>query len=150
MKYTLVTLCLLVAINGHAQNTQDSVKAAVNKLFEAMKASDTAKLQSCFTNAAILQTIVQKKSGEVAVRNEQVQAFATSVASLPAGAADERISFDGIKIDGPLATVWTPYQFYYNGKFLHCGTNHFVLVQTPQGWKIQYLIDTRRTQGCTL
>ncbi len=149
MKYALVILCFVVALNSQAQTTQDSVKATINNLFEAMKNSDTVKLNNCFANAAIMQTIVQKKNGEASVRTDQVQAFAASIASLPAGAADERITFDAIKIDGPLATVWTPYHFYYNGKFLHCGVNHFVLIQTPQGWKIQYIIDTRRTQGCT-
>ena len=67
---------------------------------------------------------------------------------MPANAADERIAFDGIKIDGPMATAWTPYNFYFNGKFSHCGVNNFVLVKQDNGWKIQYIIDTRRRQGC--
>jgi len=63
-------------------------------------------------------------------------------------AADERISFETIKIDGPLAIAWTPYKFYYEGKFSHCGVNSFQLVRVDNQWRIQYLIDTRRRQGC--
>jgi len=53
-----------------------------------------------------------------------------------------------VKIDGPLAIVWTPYKFYFNGKFSHCGVNSFQLVRFNGVWKIQYLIDTRRRAGC--
>jgi hypothetical protein len=62
--------------------------------------------------------------------------------------ADERITFETIKIDGPLAVAWTPYKFYYEGKFSHCGVNSFQLVRLNGAWKIQYLIDTRRRTGC--
>ncbi|MDI9365767.1 MAG: hypothetical protein QM541_12505 [Flavobacterium sp.] len=74
--------------------------------------------------------------------------FAKQIAQLPKGAADERITFGNVQIDGALANVWAPYQFYYNGNFSHCGVNNFVLVKQNNVWKIQYIIDTRRKQGC--
>jgi hypothetical protein len=61
---------------------------------------------------------------------------------------DERISFDLVKIDGELASVWTPYKFYAGEKFSHCGVDSYQLVKLNGEWKIQYLIDTRRKQGC--
>ncbi|HEY4150385.1 MAG TPA: hypothetical protein VGM41_15710, partial [Chitinophagaceae bacterium] len=57
---------------------------------------------------------------------------------------DERIQFETIRIDGALAIVWAPYQFFYNGKLNHCGADSFQLVRSNGKWKIQYLIDTRR------
>lgn len=131
-----------------AQTTEDSVKAAVNKLFDAMRASDPAMLQSAFGDSALLQVITRNKEGKVVVRNESVNNFAASISSAPKGALDERISFEMLKIDGPLASVWTPYSFYYNGKFSHCGYNSFQLVRFNNEWKIQYIIDTRRKTGC--
>ena len=53
-----------------------------------------------------------------------------------------------VKIDGALASVWTPYKFYFNGKFSHCGVNSFQLVRMNNTWKVQYIIDTRRRVGC--
>ena len=41
-----------------------------------------------------------------------VQGFVDFVSSQKKGAADERIEFEMIKIDGPLASVWAPYKFY--------------------------------------
>ncbi len=142
----LILVTTVITIN--AQTTEDSVKATINNMFTAMKSSNGAALQACFADSAVLQTISRNKEGKTIVRNESIEGFVKQVASMPANAADERIVFDGIKIDGPMATVWTPYNFYFNGKFSHCGVNNFVLVKQDNGWKIQYIIDTRRRQGC--
>ena len=104
-------------------------------------------VKSCFTENAVLQTIA-KKGDEIKVENEPVSEFVDFVSKQTVGDADEQIVFDDIKIDGPLAMVWTPYQFYYKGKFSHCGVNSFQLVKVISGWKIQYIIDTRRKEGC--
>ncbi|WP_238584548.1 hypothetical protein [Chryseobacterium sp. Leaf180] len=64
------------------------------------------------------------------------------------GKIDEQIEFSSIQIDGDLASVFTPYQFYYEGKLAHCGANSFQLVRKNGIWKIQYLIDTRRKDKC--
>jgi len=53
-----------------------------------------------------------------------------------------------IKIDGPLAFVWAPYNFFYKGKFSHCGVDCFAMVRMNGSWKIQYIIDTRRKNAC--
>ncbi len=139
--------CLYLNI-GHTQTTEDSVKQTITNLFVAMKSSDRNFLQSVFADSAILQTIGHQKSTGVTVRNQQVSAFIEQVSRLPANAADERITFDLVKVDADLASVWTPYQFYYNGDFSHCGVNSFQLVRIKGEWKIQYLIDTRRKDKC--
>lgn len=141
-------IILLTSMAANAQTAEDSVKAAVNNLFIAMKNADTAMLRSCFTDSAILQTIIKNKEGKPAVRNESVGDFAAFLAKEQPGNADERIVFDVLKIDGPLAIVWTPYEFYYKGKFSHCGVNSFQMLKTAAGWKILYLVDTRRRAGC--
>ncbi len=150
MRQFLFFLCsiLLLNITVKSQNAEDSVKAVVNKLFTAMKSSDSVLLKTCFADKSILQTILKNKEGKITVTDESVNEFAVSVSSQPKGSLDEQIVFDVIRIDGPLAIVWTPYNFYYNGKFLHCGVNSFQLVKINNEWKIQYLIDTRRKAGC--
>ena len=80
--------------------------------------------------------------------SESVNEFAELVGKLKKDSADERIKFDVVKIDGPLAIAWTPYEFFHNGNFSHCGVNSFQLVKIDGVWKIQYLIDTRRRAGC--
>lgn len=143
---------LLIAGSLHsglqAQSTEDSVKATVNQLFEGMKSANAGLVQGAFADSAVLQTIARNKEGKTIIRNEAVSAFADFVGKQQPGAADERIQFETIRIDGPLAIVWTPYKFYYKGQFSHCGVNSFQLVRLNGQWKIQYLIDTRRKEKC--
>jgi hypothetical protein len=150
MKRILFLLTVLVMASAvvNAQTTLDSVKAAVNLLFEGMKGADAAKVQSAFADSAVLQTIVSNRQGNTVIRNEKISDFADFVGKQQKGDADERIQFETIKIDGPLAIAWTPYKFYYKGQFSHCGVNSFQLVRLNGTWKIQYIIDTRRKEGC--
>jgi hypothetical protein len=130
-------------------STEDSIKATINKLFTGMKNADAEMVKNCFADSAVMQTISRNKEGALIVRNENPGNFAKSVGSMAKDAADERIVFDVILVDGPLASVWTPYKFYYENKFSHCGVNSFQLVRLNGEWKIQYLIDTRRKAGCS-
>ena len=147
-----IVLFLTFLLSGYtyaqSQSTEDSVKSAVNLLFEGMKNADPSLLKKAFSDSAILQTIGRNKEGKIMIRNESIDAFAQAIGKSPKGALDERIQFETIKIDGPLAIVWTPYKFYYEGKFSHCGVNSFQLVRINGEWRIQYLIDTRRKDGC--
>ena len=138
----------LCRMDGFGQTEEDSVKIAVNRLFIAMKNSDARGLKESFTDSAILQSLSKKKEDNFFVENEKIQEFIDIVSKLPAGDADERIQFETIKIDGPLAIVWAPYKFYYKGKFSHCGVDSFQLVKINGTWKIQVLLDTRRKENC--
>jgi len=149
MKQFLIVLTLLVgAIISRAQTAEDSVKAVINNMFLGMKNSDAGLLKSTFSDSIVFQSIARNKEGMTVIRNENAGDFIASISKLAPGAADERISFETIKIDGPLAFAWTPYKFYYNGQFSHCGVNSFQLVRFNGVWKIQYIIDTRRKTGC--
>ena len=147
--YVLLGCMVFTAANTFSQTAIDSVKAAVEKMFLAMKNSDGVMLKECFADSgAVLQTIARNKTGATVVKNEVVADFIKVVSSMPKNAADERIVYDVVKVDGPLAIVWTPYKFFFNGQFSHCGVNSFQLVRFNGRWKIQYLIDTRRKQPC--
>lgn len=150
MKPILILIMLITFSNldVQAQTNEDSVKAVINQMFEGMKNADTSLLLQSFADSAILQTIGITKDGNTIIRNETISDFADFVGKQKKGAADERIFFDMVRIDGPLAIAWTPYKFYFNGKFSHCGVNSFQLVRINGYWKIQYIIDTRKRQGC--
>lgn len=144
----LLTAAAFIVQELAAQSPEDSVKATINQLFEGMKNGDAALVRGAFSDSAILQTISRNKEGKTVIRNDKVSDFADFVGKQKQGAADERINFETIKVDGPLAVVWTPYKFYFNGQFSHCGVNSFQLVRIDDKWKIQYLIDTRRKDRC--
>jgi hypothetical protein len=148
MKPILFLLLLMSSMILDAQTAEDSVKAVVKQLFDGMKNSDAAMIRSSFADSAILQSISRNKEGKTIILDENLDEFAQSVSRIKKGAADEQIVFESIKIDGPLAMIWAPYKFYFDGNFSHCGVDCFQVVRINGAWKIQYLIDTRRKQPC--
>lgn len=150
MKQLFILLLAGWTMQASAQTltAKDSVQIVVRTFFQAMQTADTALLRSTIADSAVFQTIVQRKNQPTVVTNERIPDFIQSVLQFPKGSLDERIRFDQILIDGPMALAWTPYEFYFNGKFSHCGVNSFQLVRFGDTWKIQYIIDTRRRNGC--
>lgn len=146
--FLIVLTAILFSTESIAQPAEDSIMYTINTLFAAMKNGDASLFKTVFSDGAVMQTISLNKEGQTVVKTEKVDEFAHFVGQLKKDSADERIRFETIKVDGPLAIAWTPYNFYYNGAFSHCGVNSFQLVRFEEKWKIQYLIDTRRKQGC--
>jgi len=149
MKAFFIVLTLtFFSVKGRTQRAEDSVKAVINTLFTAMKSADADLLKTVFSDDVIFQTIGKSKEGRTVIKSEDPVGFLKQVGAAEPGSLDEQITFETIKVDGPLATVWTPYKFFYKGKFSHCGVNSFQLVRLDGIWKIQYLIDTRRPSDC--
>jgi hypothetical protein len=146
-RYFVISLVVLATNSLRAQTTRDSVVATLNLFFTGMRNADTTMLKEALSETAVLQTISEKE-GKVTVINEQVATFIGYLGKQTPGAADEQIEIGNVMIDASLASVWTPYKFYYKGKFSHCGVNSFQLVRINASWKIQYIIDTRRRTAC--
>lgn len=120
------------------------IEKPIRNLFSGMKNADPELMKSAFAEHAVLQSI----SKDGTVKNENVQEFIASVSKFAKDDLEEKIIIDAIHSDGRLASVFTPYSFYFKGKFSHCGANSFQLVKQQNDWKIQYIIDTRRKENC--
>ncbi len=144
MKIGILLLSIFPVVCFSQTSEENLVKATINQLFNGMKSSDSILFKKSFHKNAVLQTIT--KTAEV--KNENINDFALSISKAEKGSLDERITFSNILIDGNLASVWTPYEFYYKGQFSHCGVNSFQLVKSNNEWEIQYIIDTRRKDNC--
>jgi hypothetical protein len=112
--------------------------------FEGMHSRDTIKIKSV-CNAPLLLQSVSSKNGKTVLQNESGADFYKSIAAIPADMKiEERLLDYKIQYDGAMAHVWTPYEFYINGKLSHKGVNFFQLYNDNGIWKITYIIDTRR------
>jgi ketosteroid isomerase-like protein len=47
-----------------------------------------------------------------------------------------------VRVSGPLASVWLPYDFYRDGQWSHCGVDVFTLIRVEAGWRIASLAYT--------
>jgi hypothetical protein len=149
--FTLVffsTGSLVFAQKSKPEDPEKAIKSTINRFFEGIEKGDTSLLKSTCTSGMVLQTFMADKEGKMQVYNEELADFLSMIATPTTDKYDERIRFEAIHAEKSLASVWTPYSFYINGKRSHCGTNSFQLVKMADGWKIQYIIDTRRKQGC--
>ena len=136
---------LLISSFSFAQNTSEKeIIKPIETLFNAMKSADSLGVKNAFSGSAMMQTFGKNQE----IRTDKVKDFAKQVGASQAGDLDERFTISKILVDGNMASVWVPYQFYYKGNFSHCGVNSFQLAKLNNEWKIQYIIDTRRKDNC--
>ncbi len=123
---------------------EKEIKQSISVFFEGLQSADTLKIQSVCHKEMKLQSIMEKNSvGNLSF--ETNSAFYKSIASIPKNLKiEERILDYKIQIDNSMAQVWTPYEFYIDGKLSHIGTNSFTLLLENNIWKIVHIIDTRR------
>ncbi|WP_326982773.1 nuclear transport factor 2 family protein [Chryseobacterium sp. MYb264] len=142
-KLLAVTIFLSIFCFGQS-DLHKEVEKPIRQLFLGMKTANPELVKTIFAENAIFQTIT--KDG--IVKTDKVEDFITSISKSSKDDLDERISIEAIHVDGLLASVFTPYSFYYKAKLSHCGANSFQLIKQNGEWKIQYLIDTRRKENC--
>jgi hypothetical protein len=92
-----------------------------------------------------MQSISVNHEGKTRLDENDYSSFVKNIASIPDDKTfEEKILGFDIKIDGNMANAWTPYEFWFDGNFSHCGINSFQLIKEDKTWKIIYLVDTRR------
>ncbi len=151
MKKILYIAICLFSVAGYSQSKDslNSPREFVQDFFKAFHAQDTVKLKSFAAEGMKLQSVSLDTEGNTKITSEDFSQFIKSIASIPADASfEEKLHAFRIEQNGLLATVTTPYSFYYNGNFSHCGVNSFQLVCFSGEWKIVYLIDTRTKEDC--
>jgi hypothetical protein len=124
-----------------------AVMAPIHRLFDGMRAHDSAAVRSVFAPGAQL-TSSSMRNGVPTVESEAVEGFINAVGKPSSDVWDERITDPVVHIDDGLAMVWVKYSFYLNDKFSHCGVDAFMLARDTAGWKVVSLADTRRREGC--
>jgi hypothetical protein len=147
-KLLLATLLFAFAAPAFCQTDKDDIKKTISTMFDAMRKSDSTLLRSTFAKGLVLQSVGAKKDGSTVLSTEKADDFIKAIGTPHKELYDERITWGDIKVDGALASVWTPYKFYLGQTFSHCGVNFFQLMKTAEGWKIIYIVDTRRKDNC--
>jgi hypothetical protein len=147
-----IIVLLIIATNctiGFAQQTSaDAIKQTITTLFDGMRKSDSAMIRSAFAKGMVFNSMIEKTDGSNELVTVDPGVFIKRIVEPHPGIYDERVIFQDIKIDGNLASVWAPYKFYLGDKLNHCGVDVFQLMKTTSGWKIIYIVDTERRNGC--
>jgi len=147
MKFFILSICFLVTSFSFFQSSfsNEDAKQIVDTFFEGFHKGDTILMQSVIANDVIMQRVYANKDGENMLNTDAIEVLISTIANRPVDQKwDERLLDYQITVDGNLAHVWTPYEFWFNDTFSHCGTNSFTIAKFNDGWKIIHLIDSRR------
>ena len=135
MRVVLITiLCAVAPAITHAQGMadRDQVLKTVQAFFDTMTAKDV--------DGARKILMPQGRFHAVRMRDGNIRSFSNEeyLADLQAAKRTmrERIWNPEVRVRGAIATVWTPYDFWIDGKYSHCGIDAFDLVKTDEGWKL--------------
>ena len=151
MKNLLLALCLVstAVISAQTTFTEKDAKNLIDTFFEGFHKGDTVLMKSVMAPKMVMQTASSTPTGEHKVTDGSGTDFINAIANRPADQKwVEKLLDYSVQIDGNLAHVWTPYEFYFNGNFSHCGANAFTIAKTDDGWKIIHIIDSRRKDSC--
>ena len=124
-----------------------AVLMAVQKLFDAMESKDVAGARAVVDPEGDFVSVRWNEDGERVVRRSSIGDFLERLKAQKETYL-ERMWEPEVWIRGPIAVVWTPYDFHLDGKFSHCGIDAFQLLQTPAGWIITAGTYTVEQTGC--
>ncbi len=128
---------------------KEEVKETILEFFEGFHSGDTAKMKKTMDYNIVMQTIIRTEGGRMKTRKTDVKKFLEAIHDRTTEQQwDERLLLFKIDADSTIANAWTPYKFYLNDNFSHCGVNVFQLFNDGTSWKIIAIADTRVREGC--
>ena len=113
---------------------RDAVVKIVQAFFDTMAAKDVEGARRIMMPQGAFHAI-RERDGKPAIRPFTSAEYLKDLPGMKT-AVRERMWNPEVRIRGAIATVWTPYDFWSDGKFSHCGIDAFDLVKTDEGWKI--------------
>ncbi|MFY0628893.1 MAG: nuclear transport factor 2 family protein [Flavobacteriaceae bacterium] len=150
----IIVLLLLLASSSvvkaqQKEKEKQAIKKVIETFFEGLHKGDSTIMKQVLHAEIKIQTTATNREGKKTLKTEQRQELLVGIANKkPTDVYLEKLLSYDIKVDGNLASVWTPYEFYYNGNFSHCGANSFQLFNNNGKWEIIYLVDMRRRGNC--
>lgn len=124
-------------------NDQVHIMSPINNIFDAMREHNGGKFIKQFSQGAMLERATKEDKIKQSDLIKFAKFITTSTKKL-----DEQLFNIKIIESGNLASVWTPFAFYLDGKLSHCGVNSFQLIKQNKQWKIRYLIDNAYEGDC--
>ncbi len=148
-KYVFFAMVMMGLLTKAQDPENAAVQRTIDDFFLAFHAQDSSAMLATVHPNVIVQSIAADAKGNARLRTEGFGDLVAHITRIPDSIAfNEKLLDYHIQVDGPMAHAWTPYEFWLQGDFHHCGVNSFQLLKDDRSWKIIYLIDTRREAGC--
>ncbi len=112
-------------------------------MFDAIQEHNNKGLLVLFFDGAILERATKENT----IKVSNLAKFADFIGKTSKN-LDEQLFNIHIHQSGNLASAWTPFAFYLDGKLSHCGVNNFQPIKQQEQWKIRYLVDNAYLGDC--
>jgi hypothetical protein len=136
MRVALITI--LLAVSGfsritHSQGSpdRDAVLKVVQAFFDTMTAKDIDGAREILVPQGRFHAMRAGAEPRSLSTEEYLAQLQASKQTMR-----ERIWNPEVRVHGPIATMWAPYDFWIDGKFSHCGIDAFDVIKTEKGWKL--------------
>jgi ketosteroid isomerase-like protein len=129
------------------QAERRAVLAVSDQLFAALASKDRSALLAAVVPEGRATATFTTPGGERRVESESWTEFADRLA-LASVQLRERLIDPHVHVEGDIAMIWSRYEFEIDGRFSHCGIDHFDLVRIEGRWRILNLTWTKQQQGC--
>ena len=135
-----LALGMLGGCSGRQIKSDKAVLVSLEAMFDGMAHRDAAAIKAPWLPGGILTLVVEGSLSQITVEN-----FANRVATSGTTHIEERMHDPEVRIDHDLAVVWAPFNFFIDGRLVHCGRDLFSLNEKNGKWQIVALAATTRT-----
>ena len=143
---TIAVLSAGVAFAGESNEDEAAVLAVVQQFFDTLETKDAAAARTIMDPEGSFVS-VRWQDGEQVVSRSSFRRFLDTLEER-SEALLERMWDPQVLIHGPIAIVWTEYDFHRDGEFSHCGMDAFQLAKLDTGWTITGGTYTVEATGC--
>lgn len=140
----LLVASIIMAKPTDNETEKAAIKQVIQTIFDGMKEHDAEKVRKLFLKDAIMRRATysrQEPTKPVLIPGRSPDAWLKWIGENKKPVEEKILSYD-IQVDDRLATAWTKYEFYVDGKMSHHGYNAFMLHKTEDGWKVFMIVDT--------
>jgi hypothetical protein len=155
MRELMMVLALAgLALSASAQNARpappapdhETILAVLAEFFDANATRNPSAAEALLLPDGVFVYILEGYEGPVVgsfTARQHVSDLAAEERELR-----QRVWDPVVRVHGRIATVWTPYDYWSDGEFSHCGVDVFNLVKTDSGWKIAGALYTVEMSRC--
>jgi hypothetical protein len=119
-----------------ASAQESAAPTAVLAVADSALAAITRGDMTAFTDLMLPEAVLFPTSTRDGATRYRVRTRAEQRASASRAAVTERGFRPEVRVNGPLAMVWYPYDLYIDGKWSHCGVDVFTLIRHEGQWRI--------------
>ncbi len=142
-------LAPFASLAGSEPSSREAEVIAVAEAFlEALSNRDGAALEALVLPGGSVHAVGVASDGSAErIHSRPIEDDVVSIPENP-NVLFERMWEPVARVHGPIGIVWTPYDFWVNGAWSHCGVDAFSMVETAEGWKISSITYTTEREGC--